>query len=218
MEVYLPIAQIPVNWAMILSMGVAVGFLSGMLGVSGGFLMTPLLIFYGIPPGVAVGTQASPIAAASIVGALAQQTRQGVDFKMGFVLLCGGLAGSAIGVYIFSLLQRLGQIDFVVEVSYVLLLGSIGGLMLNESVQAIRAFRKGERVAVHRPGQHNWIHGLPFKTRFRRSQVYISVIPVIVLGMLVGVVTAILGTGGAFLLIPAKIYLLRVRTNIAVGT
>lgn len=218
MEIYLPIAEISVNWAMILAMGVAIGFLSGMLGVGGGFIMTPLLMFYGIPPGIAVSTQASPIAAASLAGALSQGRRQGVDFKMGFVLLGGGLAGSAIGVYIFGILQRMGQIDFVVAVSYVLLLGSIGVLMLHESVRTIRAVRRGETITVHRPGQHNWIHRLPFKMRFRRSRLYISVIPPAVLGLLVGIMTAILGVGGAFLLIPAKIYILRMPTNIAVGT
>lgn len=218
MEVYLPIAQIAVNWVVLLGLGVAVGFLSGMLGVSGGFITTPLLIFYGIPAGVAVASQASPIAAASFVGTLRQSGKQSVDYKMGLVLLCGGLAGSAAGVYIFVLLQKSGQIDLVIKLSYVLLLGSIGGLMLNESVQAIRASRKGERADTHKPGQHTWIHNLPFKMRFYRSRLYVSAVPIVVLGFLVGVMTAILGTGGAFVLIPAKVYLLRMRTNMAVGT
>lgn len=218
MEVYLPIAQIAVNWLVLLGLGVAVGFLSGMLGVSGGFITTPLLIFYGIPAGVAVASQASPIAAASFVGALRQGGKQSVDYKMGLVLLVGGLLGSAAGVYIFVLLQKSGQIDLVIKMSYVLLLGSIGGLMLNESVQAIRATRKGERADTHKPGQHTWIHNLPFKMRFYRSRLYVSAIPIVVLGFLVGVMTAILGTGGAFVLIPAKVYLLRMRTNMAVGT
>jgi uncharacterized membrane protein YfcA len=217
-EIYLPIADVPINWAMILGMGAAIGFLSGMLGVGGGFLMTPLLIFYGIPPGIAVATQASPIAAASLAGAFGQRTRHGVDFKMGFVLLSGGIVGSAAGVYVFGLLQKLGQIDFTIDASYVLLLGSIGALMLSESVRSMFAARRGESVGGRKPGQHSWIHGLPFKMRFRRSRLYISVIPPIVLGLVVGVMTAILGVGGAFLLIPAKIYLLRVPTNIAVGT
>ncbi len=218
MEIYLPIAEIAVNWLVILGMGAIGGFFSGMLGVGGGFLMTPLLIFYGIPPGIAVATQASPIAAASLSGALAQGRRQGVDFKMGFVLLGGGLVGSAVGVYVFGLLQRLGQIDLVVDASYVVLLGSIGALMLKESISTIRAARGGKIISERKSGQHLWIHGLPFKMRFRRSRLYISVIPPIVLGLLVGVMTAILGIGGAFLLIPAKIYLLRMPTNIAVGT
>lgn len=218
MEIYLPVAQTSVNWAMILSMGVAVGFLAGMLGVGGGFVMTPLLIFYGIPPAIAVATQASPISAASFVGALSQGTKNSVDYKMGSVLLIGGLAGSSIGVVVFNILQRLGLLDFVVEFGYVLLLTSIGGLMLKESIQVILAARRGVPIPSHQPGQHNWIHNLPLKLRFRRSRLYISAIPVVVLGLSVGVMTAILGTGGAFMLIPAKIYLLRMRTDIAVGT
>ncbi len=218
MHIYLPIAQVSVNWLIVLGMGVAVGFLSGMLGVSGGFITTPLLMFYGIPAGVAVSTQASPIAAASLVGALKQGQRNSVDYKMGVVLMCGGTAGSAFGVYLFRLLQKVGQIDFVVQASYVLLLGSVGGLMLRESIQAIRAVRGGSQVSGHTVRRHTWIHNLPFKMRFRRSGLYISAIPVIGLGFAVGILTAILGTGGAFLLIPAKIYLLRMRTTMAVGT
>lgn len=218
MEIYLPVAQTSVNWAMILSMGVAVGFLAGMLGVGGGFVMTPLLIFYGIPPAIAVATQASPISAASFVGALSQGAKHSVDFKMGLVLLVGGLAGSSLGVLVFNVLQHLGLLDFVVEFGYVLLLTSIGGLMLKESIQVILAARRGAPIPSHQPGQHNWIHNLPLKMRFRRSRLYISAIPVVVLGLSVGVLTAILGTGGAFMLIPAKIYLLRMRTDIAVGT
>jgi uncharacterized membrane protein YfcA len=217
-DIYLPIAQISVNWIVVLGMGAGVGFLSGLLGVSGGFISTPLLLFYGIPPGVAVATQASPIAAASLVGAIGKGHQDSVDYKMGLVLLSGGLVGSAVGVDIFRYLQKLGQIDFVVQISYVLLLSSVGGLMLKESMQVFLAARKGQTIAVRKPGQHTWIHNLPFKTRFRRSRLYISVIPILVLGFLVGVLTAILGTGGAFLLIPAKIYLLRMRTSMAIGT
>jgi uncharacterized membrane protein YfcA len=219
MEVYLPVAELSVNWAMILSMGAAVGFLSGMFGVGGGFLMTPLLVFYGIPPGIAVATQASHITASSLSGALAQWRRQGVDAKMGAMLLTGGVLGSAAGVYVFRILQQLGQIELVVTGSYVVLLGSIGGLMLNESVRAIRAARTGgtsaSSAAIH---QHSWIHGLPFKMRFRRSKLYISIIPPIVLGFLVGVLTAIMGVGGGFIMVPAMIYLLRMPTNVVIGT
>ncbi len=218
MEIYLPVAQLSVNWAMILGVGAAVGFLSGMFGVGGGFLMTPLLVFYGIPPGIAVATQASHITASSLSGALAQWRRQGVDAKMGAMLLSGGLAGSAIGVYIFRELQRLGQIELVVTASYVVLLGSIGGLMLNESIRAIRKARSGESTAPIKAGQHGWIHGLPFKIRFRRSKLYISVIPPVVLGCLVGVLTAIMGVGGGFIMVPAMIYLLRMPTNVVIGT
>src|SRR5579864_5062898 len=218
MHIYLPIAQVSVNWLVILGLGVCVGFLSGMLGVSGGFITTPLLIFYGIPAGVAVSTQASPIAAASLVGALKQGQRNSVDYKMGIVLMMGGTAGSAFGVYLFRLLQKVGQIDFVVEAGYVLLLGSVGALMLRESVQTYRAARAGPQVGERKLRRHTWIHNLPFKMRFQRSGLYTSAIPVIGLGFAVGILTAILGTGGAFLLIPAKIYLLRMRTTMAVGT
>ena len=217
MEIYLPVAQLAVNSFVLLGIGLAVGFLSGMLGVSGGFITTPLLIFYGIPSGIAVASQASPIAAASLVGAIRQGGKKSVDYKMGLWLLLGGLAGSAVGVAIFRVLQQAGQIDFTIRISYLILLGTIGTLMLVESVRAIRAARKGAQIE-RRPGQHTWIHRLPFKMRFYRSALYISVIPVVVLGFMVGVMTAILGTGGAFILIPAKVYLLRMRTNLAIGT
>jgi uncharacterized membrane protein YfcA len=218
MELYLPVAQVSINLILILALGLTVGCLSGLLGVSGGFITTPLLIFFGIPAGVSVATQASPIAAASLVGALRQGRRQSVDVKMGLVLMVGGIAGSSVGVWIFQYLQKLGQTDMVVEISYVLLLGAVGGLMLRESAQTLLAVRRGAPPPMVQARRHNWIHNLPFKTRFRRSGLYISVIPVVVLGFLVGVMTAILGTGGAFLLIPAKIYLLRMRTTLAVGT
>ena len=218
MEIYLPIAQMSVNWLVILSMGASVGFLSGMLGVSGGFITTPLLMFYGIPAGIAVSTQASPIAAASLVGTLRQAERNSVDYKMGSVLMVGGTLGSAAGVYLFAFLQKVGQIDLVISLSYVLLLGSVGGLMLRESVQYILATRRGVQLRTHKAGRHTWIHNLPFKMRFRRSRLYISAIPIVALGFVVGVMTAILGTGSAFLLIPAKIYLLRMQTTLAVGT
>lgn len=218
MEIYLPIAEMSVNWAMILGMGGAVGFLSGMFGVGGGFLMTPLLIFYGIPPGVAVATQASHITASSFSGVLAQFRRGAVDAKMGLVLLGGGVIGSWIGVGIFRLLRETGQVEFVISAGYVLLLGSIGALMLNESVRVLRAARGGARTGVHRAGQHNWIHGLPLKMRFRRSKLYTSVIPPIILGFVVGILTAILGVGGGFVLVPAMIYLLKMPTNVVVGT
>ena len=218
MHIYLPIAQLSINWLVLIGLGLAVGILSGMVGVSGGFISTPLLIFYGIPSAVAVASQASPVAAASFVGAMRQGGRNSVDYKMGLVLLGGGLAGSGFGVYLFRFLQRTGQIDFTVTISYLILLGSIGGMMLVDSVRAIRATRRGESIGGHGPGQHTWIHNLPLKMRFRQSRLYISAIPVMVLGFAVGVLTAILGTGGAFILIPAKVYLLRMRTTLAIGT
>jgi uncharacterized membrane protein YfcA len=218
MELYLPVAEMSVNWAMILGMGAAVGFLSGMFGVGGGFFMKPQLVFYGIPPGVAVATQASHITAASLSGALTQWRRQGVDVKMGVLLLSGGLIGSLLGVVVFRLLQEVGQIELVVTASYVVLLGSIGGLMLKESVQTLRAAQRGESRPSTRAHQHMWIHGLPLKMRFRRSKLYISIFPPLVLGLIVGVLTAVMGVGGGFILIPAMIYLLRMPTNVVIGT
>ncbi len=218
MELYLPVAEMSVNWAMILGMGAAVGFLSGMFGVGGGFLMTPLLVFYGIPPGIAVATQASHITASSLSGALTQWRRQAVDIKMGAVLLTGGLTGSAFGVYLFQILRDLGQIELVVNGSYVILLGSIGGLMLTESIRAIRAARAGNPLPPVKAHQHSWIHGLPLKMRFRRSRLYISIIPPVILGMIVGMLTAVMGIGGGFIMIPAMIYLLRMPTNVVIGT
>ncbi len=215
MDIYLAIAQEPVNFFVLLGIGLSVGFISGMLGVSGGFITTPLLIFYGIPTSIAVGSQASPVAAAALVGALNKSSKKSVDYKMGGLLLVGGLLGSEVGIYIFDLLKSIGQIDFVVKVSYVLLLGSLGSLMLNESVRAMLAIRRGQSLQ-RKP--HTWIHNLPLKTRFYRSGIYISIIPVIVLGFIVGILTVILGTGGAFMLVPAKVYLLRMRTNLAIGT
>jgi uncharacterized membrane protein YfcA len=218
MELYLPVAEMSVNWAVILVMGGAVGFLSGLFGVGGGFLMTPLLVFYGIPPGIAVATQASHITASSLSGALTQWRRRAVDPKMGALLMAGGLTGSILGVYLFRLFSELGQIELVVNGSYVVLLGSIGGLMLNESVRAIRATRAGSPLPPVKAHQHSWIHGLPLKLRFRRSRLYISVIPPVVLGIIVGILTAVMGVGGGFIMIPAMIYLLRMPTNVVIGT
>lgn len=218
MDIYLPVAQLSVNWVALVGMGVATGYLSGLLGVSGGFIMTPLLIFYGIPSGVAVATQASPISASALVGTLAKSARDNVDFRMGFILMSGGIVGSLVGVQLFGYLQRLGQIDLVVEASYVVLLGAVGTMMLVESAGAYFAARRGTPPPPHGAGRHTWIHRLPLKMRFRVSRLYVSVIPIVVLGFLVGVMTAILGTGGAFLLVPAKIYLLRMRTTLAMGT
>lgn len=217
MQIYLPIAELPVSILTILAMGAAVGFLSGMFGIGGGFLMTPLLIFLGIPPAVAVGTQATQIVASSVTGALAHFARKSIDFKMGTVLLAGGVAGSFTGIYIFKLLTAIGQIDLAISVVYVGFLSVIGAMMMVESVQAIRAARGGA-VSTRRGGHHSWIHGLPFKVRFRRSKLYISVIPPVLVGFFVGVLSAIMGVGGGFILIPAMIYLLRMPTNVVIGT
>ena len=218
MEIYLPIAEISVNWIMIVGMGAAVGFLSGVFGVGGGFLLTPLLVFYGIPPGVAVATQACHITASSVSGALTHWRRNGIDFVMGGVLAVGGLVGSILGVQLFRILQQTGQVEFTVTAGYVLLLSSIGGLMLNESVRAIRARRRGDPPQLTRHVQHSWILRLPLKMRFRHSKLYISVIPPLALGTLVGILTAILGVGGGFVLVPAMIYILRMPTGAVVGT
>ena len=217
MQIYLPIAELPVSILTILAMGAAVGFLSGMFGIGGGFLMTPLLIFLGIPPAVAVGTQATQIVASSVTGALAHFARKSIDFKMGGVLLAGGVLGSLSGIYLFKLLAAIGQIDLTISVVYVAFLSVIGAMMMVESVQAIRAARGGT-VTRRRGGHHSWIHGLPFKMRFRRSKLYISVIPPVLVGYFVGTLSAIMGVGGGFILIPAMIYILRMPTNVVIGT
>jgi uncharacterized protein len=218
MQIYLPVAELAVNMFVILGMGGAVGFLSGMFGVGGGFLMTPLLIFYGIPPAVAVATEANQIAASSASGALAHWRRRSVDVPLGLTLLAGGLVGSVCGVLIFRLMRAIGQLDVLISLLYVGFLGAIGGLMLIESARAIRLRRVGRPVPARRPGQHTWIHGLPFKMRFKRSKLYVSAIPVLAIGMLVGLLASIMGVGGGFIMVPAMIYLLRVPTNVVIGT
>lgn len=218
MQIYLPIAELSVNALIILGMGGAVGFLSGMFGVGGGFLMTPLLIFSGIPPAVAVATEANQVVGSSLSGALAHWRRGVVDIKMGLVLLAGGVIGSFAGVALFSLLRRLGQVDLLISLCYVVFLGTIGLVMLIESVRAVIRNRAGKPVGFRRPGQHNWIHGLPFKMRFRNSKLYISVIPPVLIGVVVGVLAAIMGVGGGFIMVPAMIYLLRMPTNVVIGT
>jgi uncharacterized membrane protein YfcA len=218
MQLYLPVAEMSANVLMFLAMGGAVGFLSGMFGVGGGFLMTPLLIFAGIPAAVAVGTEAAQILAASVSGALAQWRRRNVDVKMGLVLLAGGLVGSVMGVELVRVLRRLGIFDFFVSACYVTFLGVIGVMMLIESTNTIRQTRAGRVVAARRSGQHNWVHGLPLKMRFHRSKLYISALPPLLLGTFVGLLAAIMGVGGGFIMVPAMIYLLRMPTNVVIGT
>lgn len=217
MHIYLPIAEMSVNIFLILGMGGAVGFLSGLFGVGGGFLMTPLLIFIGVPPPVAVGTEANQIVASSVSGVLAHWRRANVDFKMGFVLLLGGFIGSSLGVILFKYLQNLGQLDLVIKLSYVIFLGIIGFLMLWESSRTIIRSRSAaaRRGKLH---QHNWFHGLPFKMRFRKSKLYISAILPFLIGATVGVLSAIMGVGGGFIMVPAMIYLLGMPTSLAIGT
>lgn len=218
MNIYLPIAEMSANIFVFLGMGGAVGFLSGLFGVGGGFLMTPLLIFSGIPPAVAVGTEAAQIVASSVSGAIAQYRRNNVDIKMGVALLSGGLFGSLIGVQIVKILREAGQFDLFVSLSYVTFLGIIGALMMIESVNTIAKTRSGQPARGRGSGQHSWIHGLPLKMRFHRSKLYISAIPPILIGAFVGFLSAIMGVGGGFIMVPAMIYLLRVPTNVAVGT
>jgi uncharacterized membrane protein YfcA len=217
-QIYLPIADLPVNIFLILAMGIAVGFVSGMFGIGGGFLMTPLLIFVGITPAVAVASVASHIAASSFSGALSYWRRRAIDPALAAVLLCGGVIGTAAGVWLFTLLRTLGQLDLIISLSYVVLLSSVGGLMLWESIRAVLRSRRGEVVTLRRPGGHVWIHGLPLKMRFKRSKIYLSIIPVVVIGIIIGFVGAIMGIGGGFLLVPMLIYLLRVPTGTVIGT
>ncbi len=216
MQIYLPIAEVSVNAFLLLGLGGMVGVLSGMFGVGGGFLMTPLLFFIGIPPAVAVATEANQIVASSFSGVLAHLRRKTVDLRMGTVLLVGGLVGAALGVVLFNYLRSLGQVDLLVRLCYVVFLGIIGGLMFIESLNAIRKTRKGGKPAARR--KHNWIHKLPFKMRFRVSGLYISVIPPLIVGLAVGVLAAIMGVGGGFIMVPAMIYLLGMPTKVVVGT
>ena len=218
MNVYLPIAEISANIFVFVGMGFAVGFLSGLFGVGGGFLMTPLLIFSGVPPAVAVGTEAAQIVASSVSGAIAQYKRNNVDIRLGAVLMTGGISGSLIGVQVVRILRQAGQFDLFVALSYVTFLGAIGTLMLIESLNTIRKTRAGVAVSARRPGQHSWVHGLPFKMRFQRSKLYISAVPPLLIGAFVGFLAAIMGVGGGFIMVPAMIYLLRVPTNVAIGT
>ncbi len=216
MQIYLPIAEVSVNAFLLLGLGGMVGVLSGMFGVGGGFLMTPLLFFIGIPPAVAVATEANQIVASSFSGVLAHFRRRTVDLRMGTVLLIGGLTGAALGVFIFNLLKSLGQVDLLVKLCYVVFLGVIGSLMFVESINALRKSRKGAAPAKRR--LRGWIHALPFKMRFRTSGLYISVIPPLVVGLFVGILSAIMGVGGGFIMVPAMIYLLGMPTKVVVGT
>ncbi|QBX99604.1 sulfite exporter TauE/SafE family protein [Rhodophyticola sp. CCM32] len=218
MQIYLPIAEVSVNAFLLLGLGGLVGVLSGMFGVGGGFLMTPLLFFIGIPPAVAVATEANQIVASSFSGLLAHLKRKTVDLKMGVVLLVGGLTGAATGVQVFALLTAMGQIDLMVRLCYVVFLGLIGGLMFFESLRAIRRARAAGGSPPPKRRRRGWVDALPFKMRFRTSGLYISVIPPLIVGLLVGVLAAIMGVGGGFIMVPAMIYLLGMPTKVVVGT
>ena len=206
MQIYLPIAEMSANIMTLIGMGGLVGFMSGMFGVGGGFLMTPLLIFIGIPPAVAVASEANQIVASSVSGGLAHWRRRAVDIRMGLILMSGGVAGSYAGVQLFKSLRALGQVDLLISSSYVIFLSVIGALMLRESLHAIRETYKGRPIRVRRPGQHSWILRLPLRMRFRQSGLYISIIPPLLIGFLVGMLSAIMGVGGGFIMVPAMIY------------
>ncbi|MDG1409000.1 MAG: sulfite exporter TauE/SafE family protein [Octadecabacter sp.] len=216
MQVYLPIAEVSVNAFLLLGLGGIVGILSGMFGVGGGFLMTPLLFFIGIPPAVAVATEAVQIVASSFSGVLAHLRRKSVDLRMGTVLLIGGLVGAALGLLLFNYLKSLGQVDLLVKLCYVVFLGVIGGLMFVESWRAIRRSKVVGGPPLRK--KHGWVHALPFKLKFRVSGLYISVIPPLIVGLLVGILAAIMGVGGGFIMVPAMIYLLGMPTKVVIGT
>lgn len=217
MQIYLPIAEVSVNAFLLLGLGGLVGILSGMFGVGGGFLMTPLLFFIGIPPAVAVATEANQIVASSFSGALAHFRRKTVDLKMGGVLLIGGLAGAALGMAVFNYLKSMGQVDLLVKLCYVVFLGIIGSLMFVESLRALRRARSGNAPS-YKSRQRGWVHSLPFKMRFRTSGLYISAIPPVLIGLFVGILSAIMGVGGGFIMVPAMIYILGMPTKVVVGT
>ena len=217
MELYLPVAEMSVNWLLLIALGTGVGFLSGMFGVGGGFLMTPLLVFTGIPSTVAVATTLSHVTASSMSGALAQWRKRAIDFTMAGVMLGGGVVGTLFGVWLFALMRRQGQMDLIVALTYVIMLGSIGIIMLRESLATLKAYRSGVTVS-RRLVNRGWIQALPFKMRFRQSRLYISVIPPLLLGFVVGTLSAIMGIGGGFILVPAMIYILRVPTKVVMGT
>ena len=218
MQIYLPIAELPVNVLLILFMGLAVGFISGMFGIGGGFLMTPLLIFIGIAPAVAVASVASHVAASSFSGAISYWRRRALDPALAGMLLAGGLIGTTAGVWLFTLLRAIGQLDLTIGLSYLILLTAVGGMMVIESLRAIMRAREGKPAEIRRPGSHMWIHGLPLKMRFKTSKIYVSVIPIWTIGFIIGFIGAIMGIGGGFLLVPALIYLIRAPTGVVIGT
>ncbi|MEJ2410761.1 MAG: sulfite exporter TauE/SafE family protein [Novosphingobium sp.] len=218
MDVYLPIANLSVNGLIIIGLGAITGLLSGIFGVGGGFLTTPLMIFYGIPPTVAAASAASQVTGASVSGVFAHSRRGGVDYQIGSVMVAGGILGTGIGAILFNLLEKLGQIDTVINILYVVLLGSIGGLMAKESIQAIRAERSGVPIAARKRRHHPMVASLPMRWRFYRSGLYISPLAPLLLGMGTGILTMLMGIGGGFILVPAMLYILGMSANVVVGT
>ena len=218
MDIYLPIAEVSVNWPFLVLLGATVGFVSGLFGIGGGFLMAPILIFLGIPPAVAVASQASHVVASSTSGVISYTSQKAVDYKIGSLMAAGGVLGALLGVELFRYLRLLGQADLAVALSYLLFLGTIGTLMLYESLGQILRRVRGE-VAPHKERRRPlWLYGLPLKMRFPRSGLYISAIPPFALGTFVGVMSAIMGVGGGFILVPAMLYVLRMRAGVVVGT
>jgi uncharacterized membrane protein YfcA len=217
MDVYLPIAELSLNVFVLLGLGVVIGIVTGVFGLGGGFLLTPMLIFIGVPAGVAVASSANQLVGASLSGVIGYWRRGAVDFKMGTIMMIGGLAGSALGVLLFTLLKQLGQIELVISLMYVAVLGTLGALMIIESARALLRQRRAA-VVRRKLHQHNWMHGLPLKTRFRRSKLYISALLPAGLGVVVGMLSGILGIGGGFVLVPAMIYILGMPTAVVPGT
>ncbi len=218
MDVYLPIANLAVDGLVIVALGVATGILSGVFGVGGGFLTTPLLIFYGIPPTVAAASAATQVTGASVSGVFAHSRKQGVDYQMGAVTVAGGMIGALLGAVIFNLLRSAGQIDVVINVLYVVMLGAIGGLMARESIDALRnrATKSGQHPAKRR--HHPMIASLPYRWRFYRSGLYISPLGPLILGLVVGILTMLMGVGGGFFMVPAMLYILGMSAKVVVGT
>ncbi len=218
MDVYLPIANLSVNGLVIVGLGALMGILSGMFGVGGGFLTTPLLIFYGIPPTVAAASAASQVTGASVSGVFAHTRRGGVDYLMGGVMVVGGVFGTLVGAVLFRLLQELGQIDTVINILYVIMLGAIGGMMGNEAIQSLRAMRSGKRLPARKRRHHPLVANLPWRWRFYRSGLYISPLAPLLLGFATGILTMLLGVGGGFILVPAMLYILGMSASVVVGT
>lgn len=218
MQIYLPIAELSVNLFFLVGIGGAVGFLSGLFGVGGGFLLTPLLIFSGVPTSVAVASVTGQVVAASTSGALSHYRRGGIDLHLAMYLILSGILGAFGGVATFSVLRANGQLDLVIAVGFVVLLGFVGILMLQEAVRALLKSRQGVVVRERLPNQHSWIHGLPWRVRFKKSRLYISVLPVLAIGLFIGFVGSLLGIGGGFVMVPALVYLLRVPGNVVIGT
>ena len=218
MDIYLPIAEVSVNWPLLVLLGATVGFISGLFGIGGGFLMAPVLVFMGIPPTVAVASQASHVVASSTSGVISYSGKGAVDYRMGGIMAVGGAVGALLGVELFRYLRLLGQADLVVALSYLVFLGSIGLLMLKESLTAIIQRYRGEAPPRRDRRRPLWLYGLPFRMRFPRSGLYISAIPPLALGMFAGVLSAIMGVGGGFILVPAMLYVLRMKAGVVVGT